>query len=110
MAKRGNPNLVKGVSGNPNGRPKGSKNKSAEFYQGLFDGKGKALIEKCVEMALAGNPVALKLAIDRLAPPRKILEHDGGIEVKNVSAEQLQHRLSQLLATMEDQSGESDSY
>ncbi|CAB4134694.1 hypothetical protein UFOVP643_12 [uncultured Caudovirales phage] len=42
MAQRGNPNLVKGVSGNPAGKPKGTLSKSTEavkaYYLDLLNG------------------------------------------------------------------------
>lgn len=37
MAKAGNPNYKKGVSGNPNGRPKGSKNVKTQKWHQLCD-------------------------------------------------------------------------
>lgn len=37
MAKAGNPRFVKGVSGNPKGRVKGSKNKKTEKWMELCD-------------------------------------------------------------------------
>lgn len=37
MAKRGNPKLVKGVSGNPAGRPKGAISKTTQKWNQLCD-------------------------------------------------------------------------
>jgi hypothetical protein len=37
----------------------------------LLDGQAEALSHKAVEMALAGDTVALRLCLERLAPPRK---------------------------------------
>ena len=37
MSKRGNPKLVKGVSGNPNGRPKGAISKTTQKWNQLCD-------------------------------------------------------------------------
>lgn len=37
----------------------------------LLDGQAEALTQRAVEMALAGDSVALRLCLERLAPPRK---------------------------------------
>ena len=60
-----------GQSGNPGGRPKGSLNKATLASQALLDGEAEALTRKVVELAKDGNPVALRLCLDRLLPPRK---------------------------------------
>lgn len=68
----GNTTLMrKGVSGNPNGRPKGAFNilsiKRSELYE-MFNGSAKALIDKCIEMALAGDMKAMAICLDRIVP------------------------------------------
>jgi hypothetical protein len=68
--QRGRP-FEKGRSGNPEGRPAGTLNKATRAAQALLDGEAEALTRKAVEMALAGNPVALRLCLERLVPPRK---------------------------------------
>jgi hypothetical protein len=56
--------------GNP-GRPKGALNRSTMVAASLLDGQAKALTQKCIELAMNGDTVALKLCMDRLIPPRK---------------------------------------
>ena len=68
--QRGKP-FVKGQSGNPNGRPEGSRNKATILAQALFDGQAEELIQKCIQMALEGDSTAMRLCIERLVPPRK---------------------------------------
>lgn len=68
--QRGRP-FEKGRSGNTEGRPAGTLNKATRAAQALLDGEAEALTRKAVEMALAGNPVALRLCLERLVPPRK---------------------------------------
>lgn len=56
--------------GNP-GRPKGSRNKTTLALEALLDGEAEAITRKAVEMALAGDGVALRMVMDRIMPPRK---------------------------------------
>jgi Family of unknown function (DUF5681) len=60
-----------GQSGNPDGRPKGSLNKATLATQALLEGEAEALTRKAVELAKSGNPMALRLCLERLLPPRK---------------------------------------
>lgn len=53
------------------GRPKGARNRTTQAVMALLEGEAEALSRKVVEMALAGDSVALRLCLDRLAPPRK---------------------------------------
>jgi hypothetical protein len=53
------------------GRPKGARNKATQAVLALLEGEGEALTRKAIEMALAGDGVALRLCLDRIAPPRK---------------------------------------
>ena len=53
------------------GRPKGAWNKKTIALEVLLEGEGEALTRKAVEMALAGDTVALRLCLDRLMPARK---------------------------------------
>lgn len=55
--------------GNP-GRPAGARHKATLAAQELLDGEAEALTRKAVELALAGDPTALRLCLDRIAPRR----------------------------------------
>ena len=61
----------KGQSGNPNGRVAGSRNRATLAIEALLEGEGEALTRKAIELAKAGDMAALRLCLDRLAPPRK---------------------------------------
>jgi hypothetical protein len=61
----------KGQSGNPNGKPRGSRNATTILFDELLKDNAKELIEKVIEMAKGGDGPALRLCIDRLTPPRK---------------------------------------
>jgi len=67
MRVRGRP-FEKGRSGNPAGRRPGSRNK-ATLAAALLAGESEALTRKAVELALAGDPMAMRLCIERLLPP-----------------------------------------
>lgn len=60
-----------GKSGNPSGRPAGSRNKATLAIEALLDGEAEALTRTCIEKALGGDMTALKLCMDRICPPRK---------------------------------------
>jgi hypothetical protein len=59
-----------GQSGNPSGRPKGTRDKRTEL-RGFLEPHAKDLIAKLVELAKAGEPTALRLCIERLLPRMK---------------------------------------
>ena len=61
----------KGSSGNPAGRPPGARNRATLAVEALLAGEAEKLSRKAVEMALEGNGVALRLCLDRIAPPRR---------------------------------------
>ncbi|MDR3640769.1 MAG: DUF5681 domain-containing protein [Humidesulfovibrio sp.] len=68
--QRGRP-FPKGVSGNPAGKPVGTRHKATRAALALLEGEGEALTRKAVEMALAGDTTALRLCLERIAPPAK---------------------------------------
>ena len=61
----------KGQSGNPAGRPRGARSKATIRMQMMLERRAKALVNKTVDIALAGNVAALRLCLDRLVPTRK---------------------------------------
>ena len=60
-----------GQSGNPAGKPKGARHKITLAIDALLDGDAERLTRKAIEMALAGDGTAMRLCLDRLAPPRR---------------------------------------
>jgi Family of unknown function (DUF5681) len=70
-AKRQGGRFVKGQSGNPAGMPKGTRHRATMLAESLIDGQAEALVRKAIEMALAGDPTAMRLALERLCPPRR---------------------------------------
>jgi hypothetical protein len=60
-----------GKSGNPAGKPKGARHKTTLAIEALLDGEAEMLTRKAIELAKGGDMQALRLCMDRLAPPRK---------------------------------------
>ena len=67
--QRGKP-FKPGQSGNPKGRPEGSRNKATLAALELLDGEAEALSRKAIELAMDGDTVALRLCLERIAPRR----------------------------------------
>jgi hypothetical protein len=70
VRKQGRP-FKKGKSGNPSGRPQGSRNKATLAMEKLLDGEADRLTQKAVDLAMEGDTTALRLCLERLCPPRK---------------------------------------
>ncbi|MDA9396409.1 hypothetical protein WN73_38520 [Bradyrhizobium sp. CCBAU 45394] len=60
-----------GQSGNPAGKPKGTRNATTVALETLLDGQAQALTQKAIDLALAGDLPALRICLDRIMPPRK---------------------------------------
>lgn len=61
----------KGKSGNPAGRPSGSRNKITVAVDALLDGEAETLTRKAIDKAKEGDMTALRLCMDRIAPVRR---------------------------------------
>jgi hypothetical protein len=61
----------KGRSGNPAGRPAGSRNKTTLAMEALLDGEADAIMRKAIEKAKDGDGIALRMCLERIVPPRK---------------------------------------
>ncbi|KTR83130.1 hypothetical protein NS277_11335 [Novosphingobium barchaimii] len=53
------------------GKPQGSRHKTTLAIEALLQGEHEKLTRKAVDMALAGDTVAMRRCLDRIAPPRK---------------------------------------
>ncbi|MDF0603966.1 hypothetical protein P1J78_24980 [Psychromarinibacter sp. C21-152] len=56
--------------GNP-GRPKGARHKTTLAIEELLQGEAEGLTRKAVDLAMGGDTTALRLCLERIAPPRK---------------------------------------
>lgn len=53
------------------GKPKGARHKATIAAEALLDGEAEGLTRKAIDLALAGDTIALRLCLERLVPPRK---------------------------------------
>jgi len=63
--------FAKGASGNPAGRPPGSRNHATLLMEAMLEREGEQLLRKAIEMASGGDLHALRLCLERLLPARK---------------------------------------
>lgn len=68
--QRGRP-FEPGQSGNPKGRPKGSRNRVTQAVEALIHGQAEALGAKAVEKALEGDASMLRALLGTLMPTRR---------------------------------------
>src|ERR1019366_10186156 len=59
----------KGQSGNPGGRPPGARNKATIIAEMLLQGEVETITRLAIERAKAGDMAALRMCLDRVAPP-----------------------------------------
>jgi hypothetical protein len=69
----------KGESGNPAGRPRGSRNRTTILMQDLLAGRAEAIGQKLVELAENVVIAAIRICMDRLAPAGKDEPVDVGL-------------------------------
>jgi Family of unknown function (DUF5681) len=67
---RGKP-FRKGQSGNPAGKPKGTRHRATMLAEQLLDGEAEAMVRTLIEKAKQGDMNALRLCLDRIVPPRR---------------------------------------
>ena len=67
---RGRP-FPKGRSGNPTGRPKGSRNVVTQMAQKITEADADTIVAIVVNAAKQGDLTAAKIVLDRLYPQRK---------------------------------------
>lgn len=61
----------KGRSGNPAGKPKGTRHVTTLAVEALLEGEAEGLTRKAIELALEGDMTAMRLCLERIAPARK---------------------------------------
>ena len=74
-----------GQSGNPAGRPKGSRNRTTQLCADLLADDAPAIMERLIKLAKKGDGVALRLCVERLVPVRAARDRTVDVELPDVS-------------------------
>lgn len=53
------------------GRPKGSRNKVTLAIENMMEGEAETITRHCIDLAKRGDPTAMRIVMDRIAPVRK---------------------------------------
>ena len=61
----------KGQSGNPAGRPPGSRNKATILAESMFQGEAEAIVRLAIDKAKQGDMTAIRLCLERVFPRLK---------------------------------------
>jgi hypothetical protein len=105
----------KGVSGNPAGRPKGSKNRitlmKIALEGDLRTRLGKSaheILERAIEMAKAGDPAMIKLLVDKMIPTSRSVDEEPSKErvqivINRLGKEELPAINGQILEEVKDE-------
>lgn len=86
-----------GQSGNPAGRPKGSKNNSTRLREKL-DRELPSILKKLTALALDGDVAAAKLILDRALPPLR--PEAAAVRIPGVQGASLSDQASAVLAAV----------
>lgn len=60
-----------GTSGNPKGKPAGTRSKATQLLLALMEGDASAITKAVIDAAKGGDLMAAKIILDRLIPPAK---------------------------------------
>ncbi len=68
MTGKTSPGWKKGTSGNPRGRPKGSRNQATLLAIAAMEGELKDVVRVVIDAAKGGDMAAARLVVDKLIP------------------------------------------
>lgn len=60
-----------GTSGNPKGKPAGTRSKSTQLLAAMMEGGAEKITKAVIDAAQAGDLMAAKIILDRVMPPAK---------------------------------------
>lgn len=102
MAQGGDTRIKPGEIRNPHGRPKGIRDKRA-IFRDMLEAKAPELVQKAIDMALAGDASAMRLCIDKILPTLKQIDADVDVRhsLDDLPLERLLARHEELLAQLQ---------
>lgn len=62
---------TKGQSGNPGGKPKGTRHRATTMVLAMMEGSAEEVTRAILQAAKGGDTTAAKLVLERLAPPAR---------------------------------------
>ena len=68
--QRGRP-FRRGMSGNPHGKPAGTRHRVTLLAEGMMQDDAEDVVRAVLTAAKAGDMVAARLVLDRIVPPRR---------------------------------------
>lgn len=89
-----------GQSGNISGRPKGRPNKNTQLVK-LLEAHSEALVNKVIDLALSGDPISLRLCIERLIP--KVKDKSAAFIMPDLSAIEVKKMIPEMLNSLAGQ-------
>jgi hypothetical protein len=76
--------FAKGNSANPAGKPKGTLHRTTRAVLEMMQGEAEAITRKAIDLALAGDSVAMRLVMERLISP--VRERPVNLAMPKISA------------------------
>lgn len=76
--------FAKGNSANPAGKPKGTLHRATRAVLAMMEGEAEAITRKAIDLALAGDSVAMRLVMERLVSP--VRERPVSLALPKISA------------------------
>jgi len=103
--------FLKGQSGNPKGKAKGTKNKVTLAAESLLSGELENICRRLIQEALSGNMQAVKMILDRILPIRRDCNVTLDIPVLHTPADAIQSMalITQAVMRGEISPGEGES-
>jgi hypothetical protein len=87
-----------GQSGNPSGRPKGAPDIRIKWKKQLYE-RGAEIIDRCIDLAMGGDPTCMKLCVERLILKPRGEPIDVNLLIQDSRAPKLLH-LSQTIVNL----------
>ena len=90
--------FVKGASGNPRGKSKGTLHKATRAALALMEGQLEEVTQVLIDKAMSGDMVAVKLVLDKLVPQAKEAPIAAGLTLPaRLTAENLSETLETVV-------------